>query len=223
MIVRDEKGRFIKGHTGYKPWLGKHLPAETREKLSQAHLGRRRGPHSESHRKRISQAHLAKGLSYFINCESCKVSVRVPKSRPNARFCSVKCRAKVVMPPAPSRLGTTPWNKGKTRLNDQRLNKIAVNRTGEKNWMYEHGNSKAHRSSWGTAIHKAWRKAVFDRDDYTCQLCFTKGGTLQADHIKCFAHHEDVRYDVGNGRTLCFDCHRSTKNYGTHKRENCRG
>lgn len=158
------------------------------------------------------------------SCEYCDKKLTKKQQYNHQRFCSSKCRSlKLPMPPRPSRAGSIPWNKGLTKMTDERLKVMAENRTGEKNWMYVHGKSKAHRTSWQTSVHKAWRKAVFDRDDYTCQLCFTKGGTLQADHIKCFAHHEDVRYDVDNGRTLCVDCHKTTKNYGTHKREDCRG
>lgn len=31
MKMRDEKGHFIKGHTGYKFWLGKKFPHSTRK------------------------------------------------------------------------------------------------------------------------------------------------------------------------------------------------
>jgi len=63
-----------------------------------------------------------------------------------------------------------------------------------------------------------WRKAVFARDDYTCQMCGVRnrkgnGYTvrLEADHIKPFAYFPDIRYDVSNGRTLCRPCHDTTK------------
>lgn len=223
MIVKDKKGRFVKGHAGYKYWLGKKLAPETVEKIRQSHLGKKLPPFTEEHKEMIRQAHLAKGRSVVKQCEYCNKEFRVGLSRSNARFCSVKCRSKVVMPPTSNRKGQTPWNKGKTRVSDERLNKMAIDRTGNKNWMYEHGKSKAHKTSWGTAIHKGWRKAVFERDNYTCQICFIRGGKLEADHIKCFAHHEELRYIVSNGRTLCVDCHKTTKNYGTHNMEDCNG
>jgi hypothetical protein len=31
---------------------------------------------------------------------------------------------------------------------------------------------------------KLWREAVFQRDDYTCQMCGIRGTKLNADHIK---------------------------------------
>ncbi len=67
------------------------------------------------------------------------------------------------------------------------------------------------------APYKLWRKAVFDRDGYTCQHCGEKGGRLNADHIMKWSDYPELRYDVSNGRTLCQDCHRETPNFGNRK------
>lgn len=67
--------------------------------------------------------------------------------------------------------------------------------------------------------YKTWRRAVFERDDYTCQHCGQRGnGTLEADHIKPWALFKELRYDVNNGRTLCKSCHRKTPTYGNRLR-----
>jgi len=52
-----------------------------------------------------------------------------------------------------------------------------------------------------------WRKAVFERDNYTCIWCGKKDKTIQADHIQEFATHPELRFAIDNGRTLCKDCH----------------
>ena len=63
-----------------------------------------------------------------------------------------------------------------------------------------------------------WRKNVFKRDNFTCQLCGIKGVTLNADHIKSFSGHPELRFELSNGRTLCIACHKKTDNYGSKAR-----
>jgi 5-methylcytosine-specific restriction endonuclease McrA len=57
------------------------------------------------------------------------------------------------------------------------------------------------------ATYRAWRGAVFARDGYTCQDCGQRGGDLTAHHAKPYAQYPLLRFDVGNGVTLCRPCH----------------
>ena len=52
------------------------------------------------------------------------------------------------------------------------------------------------------------RSAIYKRDDYTCQQCRARGVRLEAHHVKSFATHPELRFDVDNGITLCKSCHR---------------
>lgn len=58
-----------------------------------------------------------------------------------------------------------------------------------------------------------WRRAVFERDDYRCQKCGARNGNghtvyLEAHHIKQFATHPELRFEISNGLTLCKPCHK---------------
>lgn len=65
-----------------------------------------------------------------------------------------------------------------------------------------------------TKPYKEWRIKVFKRDDYTCQICFKRGGCLVAHHKKSYALYPELRLRVSNGQTVHKDCHRKTDNFG---------
>lgn len=48
---------------------------------------------------------------------------------------------------------------------------------------------------------------VFERDDYTCQICDVRGGSLQVDHIKRWSEYPALRFETENCRTVCMACH----------------
>lgn len=48
---------------------------------------------------------------------------------------------------------------------------------------------------------------VFERDDYTCQICGERGGHLHVDHIQSWADYPELRFEMDNCRTLCMACH----------------
>lgn len=56
-----------------------------------------------------------------------------------------------------------------------------------------------------------WRKKVFQRDNFTCQMCGRKGGRLNPHHIRQWSRFPKLRYVVANGITLCEKpCHEKT-------------
>jgi len=51
-----------------------------------------------------------------------------------------------------------------------------------------------------------WRKEIFTRDNYKCQVCGAKG-YVEADHKVPWFLSENRRYDKTNGLTMCKSCH----------------
>lgn len=125
-----------------------------------------------------------------------------------AQTCSVPCyrisrRGMRVSTPTEFRKGSTPWNKG--------LNGYMG---GPKNANWKGGVTGERHLLMGQLEYKLWRKSVFERDDYTCQICNKRGVVLHADHLKPWALYPELRYAIDNGRTLCVFCHRQTDTYG---------
>lgn len=60
----------------------------------------------------------------------------------------------------------------------------------------------------------AWRRFIFERDNYTCQECGAKGVTLNAHHKCSWADYPHLRHNINNGVTLCKPCHCKTTNFG---------
>jgi hypothetical protein len=89
-------------------------------------------------------------------------------------------------------------------------------------WNEKIKNTLGIKKGWITPInmkirnskkYSLWRKIVFQRDNYICQICGKKGGILNADHIKPFALFKEERFNIENGRTLCKSCHLATNTF----------
>jgi hypothetical protein len=119
---------------------------------------------------------------------TCEICLQVKKCKPRnqvskgARFCSKKCKGIWMTLEAKKRHAT-----GLTTL-------------GQFNRFERYSKAAGE-----------WRKAIFARDNFTCQICKVRGTYLEADHIKPFAYFPSLRYDIDNGRTLCRPCHDKTK------------
>jgi len=56
--------------------------------------------------------------------------------------------------------------------------------------------------------YKQWVKDVYERDQYTCQVCGdSRGGNLQAHHLYSYTHYPKKRLKLENGICLCETCH----------------
>lgn len=107
--------------------------------------------------------------------------------------------------------GQVSWNRGK-KMSEEHKEKLRIAR---KKYFDKIGRKKCKNQRGRQRCVKCtlWRKAIFDRDDYTCQNCGVRGGYLEADHIQSWAHYPKLRHILLNGRTLCRSCHAKTANY----------
>jgi 5-methylcytosine-specific restriction endonuclease McrA len=130
--------------------------------------------------------------------------------------------------------GSISWNKGLKvdrvkypqmgafgkRTEEQRKT-ISIGHKGQISW--NKGKkcpqfSKENNPSWkgGTTpqnkidrnrFRKTIQKLVFERDNYTCQICGQRGIELQVDHIQEWSECVELRFNIDNCRTLCKKCH----------------
>jgi len=122
--------------------------------------------------------------------------------------------------------GATPWNKGKEiwknkehprgtlgrKFSEEHKRKIGDSHRGEKSYLWKGGITSINLQIRQSQEMKQWRKAVFERDDYTCVWCKDRNGEgksvfFHADHIKMFAYYPELHFDIDNGQTLCSSCH----------------
>ena len=85
-----------------------------------------------------------------------------------------------------------------------------VHRYGKENPNYKEDKTDEERIlQRGILGYSDWRKAVYERDSYTCVVCGdNEGGNLQAHHLNGYADFPQQRLDVDNGVTLCNKCHK---------------
>lgn len=108
--------------------------------------------------------------------------------------------------------------------------KKSPNINGENNPNWKGGKTKTSQLIRSSAEYSFWRKQIFERDNYTCQICNRRNKKgdkviIEADHIYPFykiiddfnitSIEEAISckefWDVDNGRTLCRECHKKNR------------
>lgn len=213
--MRNEKGQFIKGII---PWIkGKTHSQAVRAKLRLSHLGKKLTPEQiakivakTTGKKRTPETRLRMSLAQkgrkFTPEHVAKIMAGRNKPEAKAKY---KLSASKPRPHMRGKNNPNWKDGGITRTIDKKLRMIAP--------------------------YQDWRKSVYQKDDYTCQLCGDKGKKLNADHFpipfsnivnrirKQYGDDEiynmiikdAVFLDINNGRTLCESCHIQTDTYGS--------
>ena len=117
--------------------------------------------------------------------------------------------------------GNIPWNK--------EVKFFKIRQDGHWNW--QGGIYSKILTIRRSLEYKQWRKKIFERDNYTCQICGKRGGRIEADHIFQFSllykeldkifesnlkeiMNNELLWEIKNGRTLCKKCHtKETKKF----------
>lgn len=94
--------------------------------------------------------------------------------------------------------------------------------SGEKSHLYNHRLTDDERLiRRNIPAMRDWRRAIYERDNYTCDICGSRGGALNAHHLNSWADHPNERYDLDNGITLCRVDHKAFHDYMSGCRKPC--
>lgn len=179
---------FQKGH---KDLVSKEARKRAGEKISIKFKGVKRKPLSKEHIAAIIKARTGIHFKWSEKAKEKRRKQWAGKSWGTHRF----------------KKGFIPWNKGLKKKDDVRLQKLADDRKGEKNWNYKGGITQNKRDNCKRELRE-WRIKVFERDNYTCQKYKIKGGILSPHHIKNVADNPELMLEVSNGITLSEKAHK---------------
>lgn len=236
---------------------GKCHSEETKRKMSEAHKGRKLSEEtkrkisekkkgiclSEEHKRKISEARKGKqawnkgkkGLQKHSEETKKKLSEFF-----KGRYFSKETRMKISealkgrnVPEwigrkiSEAKKGKPSKLKGKKLSNEHRA-KLSRAVSGERHPNWKGGISALSAIIRNCYKYRQWRSDIFTRDNFTCQICGTRGGILEVDHypkkfseilkeyqIKSLeeALNCEELWNINNGRVLCQCCHRLVKKY----------
>jgi len=99
-----------------------------------------------------------------------------------------------------------PFYGHKHTFENRKAKSIIMSGITEEEWK---GFTKRRRFKERRNIN--WREFIFNRDNYTCQICGKRGCNLNSHHIKSWKNYPKLRFDTTNGISLCVECHNMTK------------
>jgi len=134
------------------------------------------------------------------NCIICQKLFQTTGKNKNKICCSDTCSK---IQSGKTKSGKNHPMFGKTHTKEAR-EKISQAHKGKRGWNYKGITpiNKLERRKFRTEM----QHLVFERDNYTCQLCGTTQD-LQVDHIQPWAEYVELRFKMENCRTVCAKCH----------------
>lgn len=154
-----------------------------------------------------------KQLIVCIGCGDNHMTWRPDKTR----YCSIKCARKfqpklIHTEESKRKIRETnlkTWSNPEIRQKIQKENHPNWGKSyqsGKQHWNWKGGITPTDRAA-RVKFRRELQLIVFERDNYTCQICDQYSGYLQVDHIKKWSEYPELRFDLDNCRTLCMACH----------------
>jgi hypothetical protein len=161
-----------------------------------------------------------------LKCEACNSLFKVFESNKNQKFCSRGCYEKsrensIVLKTCVICNKEYPVYKAYLKKRnsfccsvDCKSKYSSLRYSGENSFNWRGGISSQNKRIRKNIDWKNWRKSVFERDCYTCCSCGNRSKKdnpveLHPHHIKHYKTHENLRFNINNGLTLCVSCHKS--------------
>lgn len=80
--------------------------------------------------------------------------------------------------------------------------------SGENHHNWKGGISPINYEIKRSEEYNIWRKSIYEKDNWICQICGKKcGKDIVAHHIFSFTDYPQLRFAINNGTTLCRSCH----------------
>lgn len=173
---------------------GSHHTAETLVKMSINKMGHLGHPMTADNRRKLNEARWKFPMSEVTRNRMVQSHMGKPMLEKTREAIHRANTGHIVSDETRAKIGRA--NKGKPGLR------------GAAASSWKGGTIAEGRIIRGRGAYFAWRTAVFDRDNHTCQMCGQHSEGLNAHHVKPFADYPELRFDVNNGVTLCQQCHR---------------
>lgn len=229
---KSGKNNAMYGKSGINnPNYGRHCSAETKEKIAAKRKGYkaslelkqkfsdlRRGDKHPNYGKHLSaetRAAISKGSIGKVVPQEVrdKISASLVGRKTYIRTEEIKKK-------------TGDAHRGKTLSEEHKAKIRAHAPRGEENHSWKGGVTPLNLLIRHCGQYNVWRDRCFKRDGYKCQRCGLKRNDLHCHHIKHFAAIKKefniqtieealncfILWDIGNGITLCTDCHKITHN-----------
>ena len=217
----NTKSKMSETRKKRKEKLGYINSYETRKKIGLAHIGKKQS--EEQIKKRVESFRALGELHWTKRPEVRKKIGLANKGKKRSvefkRKISERSKGKKYVLGKHWKLSEQTKEKMKSaaqkRMTPELRKKLSKSHEGKKCHFWRGGLTLINKKIRNNINFRLWREAVFARDNWTCQRCKIRGGCLHPHHIKSFSKFPELRFAINNGITLCRNCHKKTKNYGS--------